>query len=297
MSPVSATIEPMGFRRNNIAAGVVAGILLSLGSPVFAHAAKPAPGPSKGGGGTTTQTGNDISWPQCKKLKSLPSGQAFGIVGVNHGRANDTNTCLAQELTWAGKSTGKTRQPKVAVYANTGNPGDVSPAVADWPTSNRDIVNATITDSDPYGTCTGANTAACAWQYGYNMANADVADRGVPNLGSYRWYLDVETTNSWSANLANNAADLEGMVAFFRGISVTVGLYSTSYQWNQIVGSYDSSADITGNSLDGLISWLPGASSQSGATAMCKQPPLTAGGTVALTQYVSGQFDYNVSCQ
>src|SRR4051794_22516535 len=65
--------------------------------------------------------GNDISWPQCGR--TLPTGQAFGIVGVNNGLANTTNPCLATELSWAGNSKGTTLQPKTALYVNTANPG------------------------------------------------------------------------------------------------------------------------------------------------------------------------------
>jgi hypothetical protein len=50
-----------------------------------------AASPSAGG-----VVGNDVSWPQCGK--TLPSGQAFGIVGVIGGLANNTNPCFATEL-------------------------------------------------------------------------------------------------------------------------------------------------------------------------------------------------------
>jgi len=277
-----------------VSTALSAALLVAL--PAATFASRPAHTSASGGKTATVTTGNDISWPQCNKLNRLPTGHAFGIVGVNGGRANTSNPCMSQEITWANQSTGKTAQPKTAFYVNTGNPGDVTPAVGDWPTSNRDIVNPTVTDSNPYGTCAGANDAACAWQYGYNMANADAALRQVPTPATYHWYLDVETSNSWSTNTANNAADLEGMVAYFKSIGVAPGLYSTSYQWGIIVGSYGTTMDAGGNSLNGLDSWLPGASSQASAQTLCKQPPLTAGGRVTLTQYVSGQFDYDVSC-
>lgn len=276
----------------------VLAIAAVIGAPAAVYAGKPSQSSKGGSPAPATITGNDISWPQCSKLKSLPSGQAFGIVGVNGGRANTTNPCFASELTWAKKSTGKTAQPKVAFYVNTGNPGDVAPAVADWPTSNVDIVDARYTDTDPYGTCTGANDAACAWQYGYNMAHSDITYRGVANPLNYRWYLDVETSNTWSANTANNAADLEGMVAYLESVGSTVGLYSTSLQWGIIVSNnYGKVPDAGGNSLVGLASWLPGASNQSGAMKYCTKPPLTDGGHVELTQYISGQFDYDISCR
>lgn len=105
----------------------------------------------------------------------------------------------------------------------------------------------------------------------------------------------METTNSWrdgsSEALEANRADLEGMIAYFKSKSITPGLYSTSFQWNQIVGSVPS-----GSSVNGLKSWIPGASDLVGAKANCSKSPLTAGGTVTLTQFTTGEFDYDYSC-
>lgn len=230
-----------------------------------------------------TLTGNDISWPQCSK--SLPKGQAFGIVGVNGGLANNTNPCLAAQLAWANKSSGGTGQPLAALYVNTANPGL---AGSWWPTSNQ-YDGTTVTN--PYGTCDGTNTAACAYMYGYAKAYDDATIRGVSNPGSYTWWLDVETINSWEPDTTANAADLEGMTAYFQSIGATVGLYSTSYQWGQIVGTVSP-----GSNLSGLQSWIPGARSTSSAKSNCSLPPLTTGGSVTLTQYVSRNLDYDVSC-
>ena len=52
-----------------------------------------SPAWAKGHNGSPLATGNDVSYPQCGK--SFPSGQAFGIVGVNDGLANNANPCLA----------------------------------------------------------------------------------------------------------------------------------------------------------------------------------------------------------
>lgn len=271
-------------------------IAISLVSSLMmvAPAAAVKPAGNGGGGGTpspTVLTGNDVSWPQCSRHMSLPSGQAFGIVGVNGGLANTNNPCFAQELSWANGSTGMTSQPKASLYVNTANPGDVTPTVADWPKNNVDVVTGAA-DNDPYGTCTGSNDAACSWQYGYNMANLDFNSRGVTNPGSYTWYLDVETGNSWTSDKAKNAADLEGMVAYFNGVGgAKVGIYSTSLQWQQIAGTVSGTS-----SLNGLPSWLPGASSASSAQANCKLPGLTSNSQVVLAQYVAKNTDYDVSC-
>ena len=223
------------------------------------------------------QTGNDVSWPQCGK--TLPGDQLFGIVGVNGGLANTTNSCFEAELAWASASAGGTGQDKAALYVNTANPGNLH--VADWPTSG----------DNAYGTCTGGDDTACAYQYGWNMAALDASKRiGTHDPSTYKWWLDVETGNSWETNTANNTADLEGMVDYFTHVGARTGLYSTAYQWNQIAGTV-----AVGSSLYGLDSWLPGASSLSSAKANCSLRGLT-GGTVTVTQYVSKRLDYDYSC-
>jgi hypothetical protein len=229
--------------------------------------------------------GNDISWPQCGSR--LPTGQAFGIVGVTGGLANNTNPCLAQQLAWANKSVGGTGQPKVALYVNTANPGAEG---SWWPTSNT-YRGKTVTN--PYGECTGSYTDhACAYMYGYAKAYDDTTDRGISNPASYLWWLDVETMNTWQTDKAANAADLEGMVAHFRSIGAQVGIYSTGYQWGQIVGTVSETSN-----LRNLRSWIAGAANASDAKARCTTSlPLTPGSPVVLVQFVSKNLDYNYSC-
>jgi hypothetical protein len=266
---------------------------------------------------TTTRTGNDISWPQCGR--SYPVGQAFGIVGVNHGLANNLNSCLASELSWAAKSTGNalpTGFPKAALYVNTADPGSVLPVVADWPTSNTDPNGVSeypnLTNPDPYGSCAGSNDQACAWQYGWNRAIQDMlwligtpTSSGVSNLPStYWWWLDVETGNSWESGngLANNVADLRGMVAALENTVETtpsgvqlwgkaVGIYSTSYQWGQITSS--SAAGYS--DLVGLPDWIPGARTLSGAHANCSLSGFTTA-KPAITQWFGKPFDGDFVC-
>lgn len=228
--------------------------------------------------------GNDVSWPQCGK--PLPKGQTFGIVGVNNGLANNTNPCLATQLSWAGTSTGGTGQPLVALYVNTANPGT---AGSWWPTSNTYGGTAV---ANPYGECTeGAIDEACSYMYGYAKAYDNVALRGIRNPTAYIWWLDVETENTWSADKDANRADLEGMAAYYASIGAKTGLYSTGFQWSQIVGTVPSSSN-----LYTLPSWLAGASSLASAKRKCSDAPLTAGSKVVLTQYISRGFDYNHSC-
>lgn len=273
-----------------VASAVGAVVLMVAPAPAMAasHASKPthggggssgggSTGGSSGGGGTATPAGSDISWPQCGG--PYPSGQTFAIVGVNGGLANNTNPCVGDELSWAGLSAGGTTQPKAAVYVNTADPGN---RVADWPKSGG---NST------YGNCDGSNSTACAWQYGYNMAQADLGRFANPT--SYPWWLDVETGNSWQPNsgngLAMNIADLRGMEAALQPKGITAGIYSTSYQWGQITGG-----DTT--DFAGVPDWIPGASTESDAQSNCSLPAFTGGSSkVTVTQWF-GTYDNDWAC-
>lgn len=257
-------------------------LLLAVFALVFTPPAAAAPSPGEGAQGLL---GNDVSWPQCGR--HFPMGQAFAIVGVNNGLANTTNPCLAEQLEWAETSAGLTGQPKVALYVNTANPGH---AGSWWPTSNEYPAGSAI--HNPYGKCEAPNISeACAYMYGYAKAYDDADVRGISKPSEYLWWLDVETGNTWSTNRDANRAVLEGMTHFFLSIQADVGIYSTGYQWGQIVGKVSSSS-----SLYPLPSWLAGALSAEGAKANCSNTPLTGGGRVTLTQFVSRGFDYNHSC-
>jgi hypothetical protein len=246
---------------------------LMLVAPVSAARAKAS---------ASTASGYDISYPQCNG--AYPTNTIFAVVGVNNGKASTFNPCFASELAWANAANGTASQPKAQIYVNTGNPGDVLAQynVTTWPTSSI--------AADPYGTCSGTytNNSACAWEYGYERAQADLSQIGS---ATYRIWLDVETGNSWSNNLAENQADLEGMIYSFNTAGVPqVGIYSNSYQLGQITGTVSSTS-----SLNGLKDWIPGATSLSGAQSNCHLAPLTAGGQVTITQY-TGTFDKDYSC-
>lgn len=269
------------YMRKLLSLFILSTLVLTL-TPTVAFAAKP----------TATPLGNDISYPQCGK--PLPKTQAFGIVGVNGGLATTTNPCLKDQLIWANKSIGGTSQDKIQLYVNTANPGGLN--TTSWPTSG----------TTPAGICDGSDSLACAWQYGWNRASEDVNIRfqpaamqaGVSPLpSSYTWWLDVETVNTWKPptndlNTRSNATVLEGMTAYFQSVQGVVGLYSTAYQWGQIVGN---SVSTTSN-LNGLKNWRPGGANLSTAKQACTATPLTANGIVVLTQFVSKNLDYDYSC-
>jgi hypothetical protein len=292
-----------------------------MAGAVPAFAAKPAGHGGGGGGGTSTPTGNDVSYPQCGS--SLPAKAAFGIVGVTGGLANDLNPCFGpsssypsytqSELYWAvASSVGGTSQPKASLYVNTADPGNVynGTPITDWPTSGTTPYGScsTITVTLSNGTYTvGQNSDACAWQYGYNKATQDagwlaaaataIDDQSPPvsvatAAGSYPWWLDVETANSWQSDKTMNVADLQGMIGGLGSAgATTIGAYSTASQWNSITGGTGSDS----GSLYRIPDWVPGARDLSAAQANCAQASFT-GGTVTVTQWFGRPDDGDYAC-
>jgi hypothetical protein len=112
--------------------------------------------------------------------------------------------------------------------------------------------------------------------------NKGVTDWPVNNLDprSYRWWLDVETINSWQAGATVNRADLEGMVSYLRHIGARAGIYSTAKQFGPLMGPVGKAGP-----LYRLPDWIPGASTLAQAKKNCRLAPLTGGGTVTLTQW------------
>jgi hypothetical protein len=221
--------------------------------------------------------GYDISWPQC--AGPYPVSPAFGIVGVNKGIVFSANPCLANEVTWAGAAS-------AGLYANTANPG---PALSShWPKGQTSPQDCSATNPD---------TAACAYDYGFNAAMDSYADAvsaftalglSASPAGS-PWWLDVETSNSWRSDVTLNVAALSGAVYYLGSVAhvASLGFYSTSYQWGVITG--ETSA------FSAYSSWVAGAADAVGASANCAGPGFTGGG-VTLAQYPSGGFDADLRC-
>ena len=118
-------------------------------------------------------------------------------------------------------------------------------------------------------------------------------------VSSFSWWLDVETANSWQAGSLGeemNLAVLQGMAYVFgparTPIRPNVGVYSTSYQWGEIVGSV--SGTFLG-ALEDVNVWLPGARSEGAAASNCTATAFT-GGEITVTQWFSHPFDSDYSC-
>jgi hypothetical protein len=230
-----------------------------------------------------TTPGNDVSYPQCGG--ALPAG-SFGIVGVDGGRPFDVNPCLAAEIAWAAGA------GSPAYYVNTANPGPKKST--HWP--NGQTSPQLCKSSSP-------NSKGCSYDYGWNAAKdsyaraaAAAVSAGAPAVSGATWWLDVESGNSWQAldraataiHYANDTATLQGIRAYLRAKGVrTVGVYSTTHQWQAITG---------GATLHKAPVWYAGVGGPSSAAAHCSAAHSFTTGPVRLTQYVTGGFDADNIC-
>jgi len=259
-----------------LALAAVLAVSFSVVLPAGSAYAKPKPPP------TVAPVTYDVSYPQCGG--ALPTSPESGIVGVNNGVVLSGNPCLATEYAWAAKATAY----PPAFYANTANPG---PAYSShWP------AGSTFPQA-----CDGTNNTACSYDYGWNYAT-DALSRAMAvttNAAAATWWLDVETGNSWqtleaaygqtAAAQANDRASLAGAIDALRyGGVVTIGVYSTSYQWTQITGG-------SGTQFAAQPAWVAGTGPLSTAQTNCRTASFT-GGRVTLTQYARSGYDADYRC-
>jgi hypothetical protein len=208
-------------------------------------------------GGTN---GVDVSYPNCSV--SLPK-VAFGVVGVNHGVVYSTNECLkAQASAFSNLS----------LYLNTG-------------------LNASST-STYYQTasanCNG-NVSCAAYNYGYNYAVNAVNYASSQGVHSATWWLDAETSNTWNSDVAQNQRSLQGAHdALSANGATTIGVYSTTAQWNTITGGWKN-----GWPSWGATTWTTAKQ----AAGYCTGHEFT-GGPSLLMQYKSKQskLDQDYAC-
>jgi hypothetical protein len=204
----------------------------------------------------------------------FPAGGGVAIAGVNGGLPFAANPCLASELAWAGAGG--------ELYANTADPGPL--LSSHWPNGQTSPQQCNTT------TLAGADTASCAYDYGWNAAADSYADAvagyiaaglapagATATPGPNTWWLDVETDNSWEPTVANNLAELQGEVDYLKSVgAATVGFYAPPAAWATVIGS--------STMFSAQPFWLPGAASFADAQARCARTAPN-GGQISLVQF------------
>jgi hypothetical protein len=208
----------------------------------------------------TGSNGLDISYPNCSaKLTAVD----FGIVGVNGGTAYSHNSCLATEAR---------AFPNLSLYVNAG-------------------LNASALSSYYTQAQVGCNgDALCAaYNYGVNAANDAISYANSQGVSSTKWWLDTETSNTWNIDALQNQKSLQGEYdTLVANGATTVGVYSTTAQWQTISG--------------GWLNFWPSWGATTWTTAKQAQTYCTGhqftGGPSLLMQYKSHQskVDQDVAC-
>jgi hypothetical protein len=165
------------------------------------------------------KTGVDISWPNCNFKNSSSSNISFGIVGVNDGLSLTPNKCLGEEAA---------KLSNLSLYVNTGYAG-------------RNLALKYISTPKQ---CSANNITCLAYNYGYNSGEYAVNYAYSQGAVARKWWLDVETVNSWSLNPAYNIASLEGEAQAIKNQADTnqVGYYSTPLQWGILTNNWQNGA-------------------------------------------------------
>lgn len=251
-------------------------VLAGCASVVLAFVATPASAAPR----APVAGGYDVSWPQCPA--DFPSGAQFAIVGTTDGRPYGTNPCLGAEYAWGTRSAvGGVPD----LYMNMAEPG------------SRSIHWGRFGAPKP---CSGkSGDSGCAYDYGWNAAlnafgGVSSAVSGA-NPAASRWWLDVETGNTWSSSTSLNRADIQGALDSLTHLGVrNVGVYSTGYQWQTITAGWKIGS--VGGASKRPLDWLAGAGSSGQATSWCTSASGFSGGAVAMVQYPSGNWDGDVRC-
>jgi hypothetical protein len=232
-----------------LALATLAGTLLT-GATASAAPAPPAP--------AAEVLGNDVSWPQCPKWTGVGYGlpmpakaSRFVVIGLTQGRGYLPNPCLRWQVDIAKK-----RHLWTSAYSYTTFP-------------TRDQLRQ-------YGNA------------GYAQASYNVATMRRVGLRTPMVWIDVEVSprRPWSANLVANRFVVEGVVRGYESAGYRVGFYSTTLQWNKIVGA----------ARFGRPEWrTAGKRGKAVAQHRCIQSSFQ-GGDAVLAQWWDATTDWNLTC-
>jgi hypothetical protein len=212
--------------------------------------------------------GYDVSWPQCSgtEAHNLPPGSPpYVIFGLTDVGDHTVNPCLGSQLGWA-----RSHGVRVGAYL-----------LASYPTAAQ-LLEA---GNGLYGSC-GASLLCRLRNDGAAQAQQALATMTAAGVRAPRLWLDVEVrhVNPWSGKTRRNVALLQGIVRGLRVGHLPTGVYTTSYQWQQIAGDFR---------LD-VPNWLPaGQAPASDAEALCSAT--ATGGVTWLVQYTQA-LDSDLTC-
>lgn len=205
-------------------------------------------------------TGVDVSSPNC--ATSIPK-VGYGIVGVTGGMVYSQNNCAAAEASHFSD---------LSLYVNTGLNTSQS---------------STYYNQAQTG-CNGDSDCA-AYNYGYNAAQSAINYAKNQGLSSSKWWLDVETMNTWSNDTHQNQKSIQGQYdAMLSNGAIMVGVYSTTAQWQTITGGWKNNWPSWG-----ATTW----STAKQASKYCSGHEFTGGPSLLMQfQPPKAKLDQDVAC-
>ncbi|HVV75825.1 MAG TPA: hypothetical protein VHC43_07295 [Mycobacteriales bacterium] len=231
----------------------------------------PASSAARSGTAPAGAIGRDVGSQSC--AGTLATDVSFGIIATTAGRPYFPSPCLSSEYAWASSLTYRPQY-----YVNLADPGHKSPHWAQ--TGPR------ACDRKP------KYDAGCAYDYGYDAAAAawDYVS-AVGSTGRGRWWLDVETDNTWgytSNGIIANRAIIRGALNYLRHRHhVGAGIYTETSWWWAITGGVTS--------FRGTPVWGGGAGSKRNARANCRPHSIT-GGPALVAQWIKAGIDHDIAC-
>lgn len=222
--------------------------------------------------------GGDVSWPQCPRGMGIPQKRTLGmpmpldaaehvIVGLTNGPGFHVNPCLDDQLAWVAD-----RHLLGAAYA-----------VASFPDA------ATVAEHGSTGPWTGGAELNRLRNTGYAQGMFNVASLRDSGFVTPVVWIDVEPVPdfAWSDDPVANAAVVEGVARAYTDAGYAIGVYSTPYLWEQVVGDLAL----------GVPEWrAAGHTSRQEALARCGDDWSIQGGPAVLGQWVEADRDQNVTC-
>ena len=222
--------------------------------------------------------GADISWPQCPPGLGIPEKRSSGqplpvdearyvIVGLTNGPGFHPNPCLAAQVDYV-----RSRSAMIAAYA-----------VASYPEPDR------IARHGADGPYDGSSELGALANTGYQQALFNVRSMEAADLLTPIVWIDVEPVPSfeWSADRQANAAVVAGVARGYQDEGYAIGVYSTPYLWEGVVGSLEL----------GVPEWrAAGHTSADEALSRCGDDWVIQGGEAVIGQWVQDDRDMNLTC-
>ncbi|WP_183100448.1 hypothetical protein [Nocardioides pelophilus] len=222
--------------------------------------------------------GADISWPQCPKGMGIPEKRSLGlpmpvqeaefvVIGLTNGPGFTPNPCLADQVAWVQE-----RELMASAYA-----------VASYPDA------ATLEKYAWDGPYDGSRLVGRLRNVGYQQARFNIDSLVDSGLQTPIVWIDVEPVPlfEWSSDPVANAAVVAGAARAYTEAGYTIGVYSTPYLWEGVVGSFRL----------GVPEWrAAGQTSREEAFSRCGDDWSIQGGRAVLGQWVADSRDHNITC-